>query len=178
MVELIAPSEALSGAFVLPAAIDAEAEIQTHAGPGAMPSIAYAVVVGNLGLLLPSGTVSTILEDALPMCRLPNTPHWLRGMASYNGTVLAIFDLAALLAFASAEHAADKTLIIGQGEDAIGVSVAAAPIRVRLDSAEPLSSRLPLPAVLQPYVRACYKQERVWVDWDVEGFFTAAGARV
>jgi hypothetical protein len=176
MPQLVAPSVALNQAFVLP-------QMESPAAPPpqaetARVFTAYAVVVGNLGLLLPTETASTMVDDGVPFCPLPHTPPWLRGMANYYGNVIPIFDLEALLAFPPSVRGEPKVLFIGEGESTIGITVAAPPVRVRLSTAAAMTGSLPLPPIIRPYVRASYKQERVWMEWDVQGFFTAAGARI
>lgn len=174
MPPLVSPSEALSGSFVLPQRGEPS---NLHESPQKAASFsAYGLVIGNLGLLLPMDTFTTLVEGKLPFCRLPNTPAWLRGMVNVTGNFMPLFDLPALLGLEAEGEA--KTLVIGQGEDAVAVIIRRAPMRVRVDPEEKISGRPPLPGMLQPFARACYKNQRLWVDWDVDGFFTAAGAQI
>lgn len=174
MQQLVSPSEALSGFFVLPQQDQAPEQRETLRQAASFS--AYGLVVGNLGLLLPMDTFTTLVEGKLPFCSLPNTPVWLRGMVNVTGNFMPLFDLTALLDFEAENQT--KTLVIGQGENAVAVLVPRAPFRVRINPEEQMSGRPPLPDILQPFARACYKNERLWVDWDVDGFFTAAGERV
>ena len=181
MLELMTPSEALRGGFELPAEAAAEPAARPDAAAvanGTTAFIAYGIVAGDLGLLLPARTVGAFVEHGLMVRRLPNTPAWLTGVANYNGSVVPVFNLNEMLELDCGDRAADKTLIIGQDENAVAVLVADRPVRMRLIPSEHLRSRPPLPAALQPYARACFKSERVWVSWDVEGFFSAFGKRV
>lgn len=175
MAQLVLPSEALSGAFVLPQRNKPAGQHHAPLQQAASFSV-YGLVVGNLGLLLPANTFTTLIEGKLPFCRLPNTPAWLQGMVNITGNFMPLFNLPALLEL-EAEGTA-KTLVIGQGEDAVAVIVPRAPLRVRISPEEQMSGRPPLPGMLQPFARACYKNQRLWVDWDVDGFFTAAGAQI
>lgn len=170
---LVLPSEALSGSFVLPTADDSAGQI--GATPASSTLLTYGLVFGYLGLLLPPDTISAVVEGDVPRCRLPNTPLWLHGMINVNGNVVPLFNLAALLGFPDSGSANAKVLVIGQGEDAVAVTLDSLPLRVRLKPTDQLTSRPPLPAPLQPFARACYKTERLWVDWDVDSFFTAVG---
>jgi chemotaxis signal transduction protein len=97
-------------------------------------------------------------------------------MVNVTGNFMPLFDLTALLELEGESQA--KTLVIGQGEDAVAVLVPRAPVRVRINPEEKMSGRPPLPGMLQPFAKACYKNERLWVEWDVDGFFTTAGERV
>jgi chemotaxis signal transduction protein len=174
MAQLVSPSEALSGAFVLPRRD--ERATQHEPLQQAASFTAYGLIVGNLGLLLPMDTFTTLVESKLSLCRLPNTPAWLGGMVNVTGNFMPLFDLTALLELEGESQA--KTLVIGQGEDAVAVLVPRAPVRVRINPEEKMSGRPPLPGMLQPFAKACYKNERLWVEWDVDGFFTTAGERV
>ncbi len=176
MPQLVAPSAALTGAFLVPQMNSIHD--QAPRPDTARAFTAYAVVVGNLGLLLPTDTVSTLIEEGLPFCPLPHTPPWLRGMANYYGNVIPIFDLETLLEFPPSVQTAPKIVSIGEGEAAVGITVTAPPLRMRLSTANAVAGSPPLPPVIQPYVRACYKSERVWVDWDVRAFFVATGERI
>lgn len=174
MSQLVLPSEALGGSFVLPQGDDLSSQLEPLQESTSFS--AYGLVVGNLGLLLPMNTFTTLIEDKLPFCRLPNTPAWLPGMVNVTGNFMPLFDLPALLE--SEVEDKSKTLVIGQGEDAVAMLISRAPFRVRIHSAEKLSGRPPLHRMLQPFARACYKNEQLWVDWDVDGFFSAAGEQV
>lgn len=175
MAQLVLPSEALSGAFVLPQRDESVGQQHASLQQAALFS-AYGLVVGNFGLLLPVNTFTTLVEGKLPFCRLPNTPAWLQGMVSVTGNFMPLFNLPALLGLEAKD--VTKTLVIGQGEDAVAVTIPRAPFRLRISSDEQMSGRPPLPGMLQPFARACYKNQRIWVEWDVDGFFSAAGAQI
>ncbi len=177
MTQLVTPCEALGGAFELPRVEDTATAQRAGRARTSESLTAYALEIHNMGLLLPVDTPSTLIEDALPFCRLPNTPQWLRGMANWHGSIVPMFDLATLLGFSDVGVAV-KTLIIGQGEAAVGVLVQSQPFRITLQSEDKLTRNPPLPTALQPFARACYRTDRVWVDWDYQGFFSVAGARV
>jgi chemotaxis signal transduction protein len=98
-------------------------------------------------------------------------------MVSWNGIVVPVFHLATLLDFESSDERTLKVLIIGQGEDAVGLRVAATPFRIILRSEQKLARPPPLPQALQPFARACYRTDRIWVDWDYRGFFDALAKR-
>ncbi|HRD67621.1 MAG TPA: chemotaxis protein CheW [Candidatus Competibacter sp.] len=176
MTELVLPSEALSGSFVLsPADDDKNQAEQTKF---AATIVAYGLIVGNLGLLLPTNTASMVVEGKVPFCELPNTPVWLQGMVNINGNILPVFNLGAMLGITETESSELKMVMIGHGEDALAVTVANLPVRVRLNSTHQLIGKPPLPAALQPFAKGCYKTERLWVDWDVQEFFSSSGAHV
>jgi chemotaxis signal transduction protein len=175
MPQLVSPSEALSRYFVLPQRDESVGKHHELLQQAASFS-AYGLVVGDLGLLLPMDTFTTLIEGKLPFCRLPNTPVWLQGMVNVTGNFMPLFNLPALLEFEAGSET--KTLVIGQGENAVAVKTPHAPLRVHLSDDEVMCGRPPLPEMLQPFARNCYKKERFWVDWDVDGFFSTVGARI
>ncbi|MEZ5591364.1 MAG: chemotaxis protein CheW [Gammaproteobacteria bacterium] len=177
MSQRLMPSAALGDAFELPQVVADTAPRQSHLTRGPQVLNTYALELHHLGLLLPVDTPSALIDDALPSCRLPNIPHWLRCMANWNGNVVPIFHLDTLLGFdkpaADLKKTPDKTLIIGQGDEAVGVLVQSVPFRISLKSEDKLNRTPPLPQALQPYARSCYRTDRIWVEWDFRGFFQA-----
>lgn len=140
--------------------------------------------VAGLGLLLPEGTVGEVFDN-LPLCRLPNTSEWLHGMASQRGNVVPVYDLAKVFGLQlkqeknQQEQINRKYFLIGQREKTIGILIDEMPTRIFLGNEDRLSSTPPLPAILQPFVNACYQAEhRIWVDWDVDNFFLTVGDQV
>ena len=175
MSQLLSPSAALGSAFELPR-VDAASQ-RRQRQPQAQTLNTYALELHHLGLLLPVDTPSALIEHELPSCQLPNTPSWLERMANWNGVTVPIFILDVLLDFEPPEAAALKTLIIGQDENAVGLRVTSVPFRITLHSEDKLTRNPPLPQALQPFARACYRSERIWVDWDYQGFFDAIAKR-
>lgn len=177
MSQLLSPSAALGSAFDLPL-VEAESNRSESRLVGRSETLnTYALELQHFGLLLPINTPSTLIEDELPSCLLPNTPYWLECMVSWNGVAVPVFRLETLLDFDEPELAALKVLIIGQGEDAVGIRVSAVPFRITLRSEEKLTRTPPLPQMLQPFARGCYRTDRIWIDWDYQGFFAAVANR-
>ena len=175
MSQLVKPSAALNQAFVLPK-VDDRALLPT-AQPQASVLMTYGIVVSNFGLLLPTGVASRLVEADIRLCRLPTASGWLLGMANVGGNSVPIFDLEALLQLPR-EASISQYLIIGEGEAAAGITLTGQPRRLRLPPEQRLLRNPPLPAALQPFVLACYRQERIWVEWDFRAFFTAVGAQL
>lgn len=169
--ELMPPGQTLN---IASGPADAPAT-KRHSGTGAAVDKLrmHAFMIGNLGMLL--NTEHTVCEvfDDLPLCRLPNSTAWLRGIANQRGKMVPIFDLHGLLDIAQPEQRRkQKFLVVGKGEDAVGMLIDQLPNRVVLSGNERLTFNPPLPERLQPFVRACYEiEKRIWIDWDISGFF-------
>lgn len=181
MSQQLLPSAALGGAFELPPVTSGSGQqrVRQARTPVRAPETlnAYALELQDIGLLLPIDTPSALIEDELPSCKLPNTPSWLDCMVSRNGVAVPVFHLETLLEYDDAETTAIKLLIIGQGDDAVGLRVATMPFRITLRNEEKLTRNPPLPPALQPFTRGCYRTNRIWVDWDYRGFFNAVAKR-
>ncbi len=174
MAQLSLPSQALNKPFRVPP--------EPHAERDALPPppaafACYAVTVGNLGLLLPRGTTGEVIDD-LSTCRLPRTPPWLRGMANLRGNVVPVFDLEELLDLDGRGTSRTRFLVLGQGKRLGGLLIRRLPFRVTLRHADRMSGQPLLPAPVAAFVRTCYDDGRVWLDWDADAFFAALGARL
>lgn len=133
----------------------------------------YAFKVGNLGLILESRKVVSEVMDMLPMCTLPNAPHWLYSMANLRGNITPIFNLLEIFGYRNEQSEKNKKiLIIGSKEHAVGIIVDKIPFRIELSDNDKVDVNADLPLKLSPFIRMCYEKEgSVWVDWDVSGFF-------
>ncbi|MFW2374453.1 MAG: chemotaxis protein CheW [Gammaproteobacteria bacterium] len=175
--ELPLPSQVLNQPFILNNSTQHDSDKNNTEVSTTFWTHCYSVA--GLGLLLPEGSVGEVF-DKLPLCRLPNTSDWLNGMASQRGNVVPIFDLVKILGLdKNAEKVKRKYFLIGQREKTIGILIDEMPSRIFLDRKDRLAITPPLPAILQPFVHACYQvEQRVWIDWDVDAFFLAVGDRI
>ena len=135
--------------------------------------LAHGLIVAGLGLILPRGAGGEFFEE-LPICRLPTARNWLFGIANQRGNIVPILDLAKVFDLNSDQQGIKhKYFIIGQGEGAVGIVIDGSPVRVGLSVNDRLSTFPPLPVQLQSFTNSCYEKDgRIWVDWDVEEFFT------
>lgn len=172
MTALVLPSEALSGSFVLSTTDDDQDRAEQAQQTATF--VAYGLIVGNIGLLLPTHIASMVVEGKVPFCELPNAPVGLQGMVNINGNILPVFNLGVMLGIAETESSELKMIMIGHGEDAFAITVAHLPVRVRLNAAHQLIGKPPLPAAIQPFAKSCYKTDRLWVDWDLQEFFSSS----
>lgn len=180
--EQILPSQVLNHPFILDDSDQHDSAIVDTDVSGSFWTHGFSVA--GLGLLLPEGTVGEVFDN-LPLCRLPNTSEWLHAMASQRGNVVPIYDLAKVFGLKlspeinTQEQSIRKYFLIGQREKTIGILIDEMPTRIFLGNENRLSSTPPLPAILQPFVNACYQAEhRIWVDWDVDNFFLTVGDQV
>ena len=152
--------------FDLGAALEDEHDRQVH-----------TVLLGNVGLVLPKQEVSELI-DRPTVCRLPNTESWFDGVISVRGSMIPVFDLHAMF---DIEKPAGKRrlIVVGQNETAAAFWVDDFPRLLVLYDEDVTSSEPPLPSLLREHARSFYEKEnRAWVEWDVQAFFSALGAKL
>lgn len=165
------PSEALNREFVLDEApqprqsMASESEsINTH-----------GVLIGNIGLLLPRREISELV-NSIAICRMPNTSTWFNGVTSLRGNMIPVFDLHALFDI-SRENIDRRMIIVGEGETAVAFWVDGMPRMIGLNADDNMTSKPPIPQLIRDHSRKFFlKDGQIWVDWDVQSFFTALGS--
>lgn len=165
-VELIAPSQALSGKFELNFSGDDFA--QTSQASHSLRT--HAFVIGDFGLLLPPESVAEVSES-LDVCRLPNTSSYLCGMVNLRGNMVPVFDIFKLLDVEPGSKASKHQLFVKFDEEWVGMNIQQLPSRVVLDDEMKMSQAPGLPALLQPWVKTCYHHNGIWIEWDIRNFF-------
>jgi len=164
------PSEALSREFVVS---DAQQPQQRRAAESGNIN-SHGVLVGNIGLLLPRQEISELVNN-LAICRMPNTSTWFNGVTSLRGNMIPIFDLHALFDI-SCQDIKRRTIIVGEGETAVAFWVDGMPRMVSLTTEDSMTSVPPIPTLIRDHSRRYYlKEGQIWVDWDVQSFFTTLG---
>lgn len=171
------PSKVLNRKFELSEA-PPEAAVE-HAQPSekSRAITTHAVMVGNIGLLLPQNEVSELAEN-LSVCRLPNTPTWFNGVTSVRGNMIPVFDVHEL--FGVKGRGKDrKMIVVGSGETAAAFWIDEMPAMVMVTSDDMMNGTPPLPQIIKDYSRSYYlKDDQTWIDWDVNQFFSNVGSRL
>jgi len=167
---MMLPSEALNREFVV------DKEVLNHSGmaPEIQGITTHAVLVGDVGLLLPSGEVSELVEH-LPVCKLPNTPAWFCGVTSLRGNITPLFDLHELFGVA-VTSSRRRMIVVGSGEVSVSFWVDDMPRMVTLGIDDDMAGDPPLPDIIKKHAsRFFLKENQIWIEWDVQQFFTALG---
>ena len=67
-------------------------------------------------------------------------------------------------------------VIVGLTDKAAAFWVDEMPRLVMVTSDDTMESSLPLPQLMKDHARSFFlKDEQIWIDWDAQGFFAAAG---
>ena len=169
---MMLPSEALRRQFVLP---DGLLPGQSESDRERAQITPHAVLIGNLGLLLPGEEVCELVERP-EVCRLPNTSTWFCGITSVRGNMIPVFDLHELFDIAH-EHLKRRLIVVGENDRAFALWVDDFPRIVILDAGDEVSGPPPIPALIRDHARKYYRRdEQIWVDWNIESFVTTLGA--
>ena len=164
------PSEALNREHVLDENFAPEVKLAEEA----LVLTTHAVKVGDIGLLLPSGEVSELV-DRLPVCKLPNTPGWFSGVSSLRGNITPVFDLHEFFGV-TVSSAKRRVIVVGSGETSVAFWVDEMPRMVTLGQEDDMAGDPPLPDSIKRHAsRFFLKDNQIWIEWDVENFFTSLG---
>lgn len=129
--ETQAPSSDASELFGLIADLDARFRaLDTRLPDEAPPVEVWAGVLFRLRertFLAPLSQIAEVLEPSVDLTAIPGTRPWVLGVANNRGTLLPIFDLAALVYGGSSERrATDRVLAVRQDELPCGLLVSEA----------------------------------------------------
>jgi twitching motility protein PilI len=137
----------------------------------------YGFRVGSIGLLVGQDTVSEVVEQT-SVYPLPNTPSWLVGLVNLRGNLVPVFDIKQFFDLEDG-NTQDKRrlLILDRGYKAAGVLIDGLP---QPAATRYVLSRLPpLPAALRTHVAKAFTQDdRIWLEFDHEGFFQSLGGHM
>lgn len=165
------PSEALNREFDLVNASLAELGAPTEQNQSVTT---HSVLIGNIGLLLPDDEVSELVEK-MDVCRLPNTSAWFNGVTNVRGSMIPVFDLHELFAI-DYERLQRRLIVVGESENAVAFWVDDFPQLITLTSEDKMGSTPPIPSLIKEYAREYYlRDDQIWVDWNIESFFTTLG---
>ena len=168
---LMLPSEALNRGFEF---ADGMRPDQLEAARDGGYISPHAVLVGNIGLLLPDDEVCELIE-APEVCRLPNTSTWFNGITSVRGNMIPVFDMHELFDIAH-EHLRRRMIVVGENEKAVAFWVDDFPRIVTLGAEDDTTSTPLIPSLIREHARKYYlKDEQIWVDWNIESFVTTLG---
>jgi twitching motility protein PilI len=160
------------------ARIMAEIEARQNATPNAKQWVdRQGFRIGELQLLARFDATSELSE--LPtIFRLPGTPLGVKGLANLHGHVVPVFELAHFFAVTHRADAKPMLLVLGTGEEAVGVIIDGLPQRKRF-ALEDAVTAAHEPEVLAKYSLGSYRDASgIWTELDAEHFFEDFIARM
>ena len=110
---------------------------------------------------------ATEITDLPSLYRLPHLPHWLLGVANIRGDIIPVASLTNFLGL-EGETTKEMLVIVGKGEDRLGLVVDGLPDSYPFLLSEQLHHLPPLPEALTPHARRGFRvEERLWVEIDI-----------
>ena len=166
---LLSPTEALGGEFTLPEGAEAGDSLAADAAER------LAFRVGPIGLLCASDAGREVALPP-PVTRLPNLPAWMRGLTNVRGTLIPVVDLAAAFGLGHEAALTEYLLVMGSGENALGLLVDGLPAITRFQAEERMRGVPPHPDRLAGHVTCGYERDGViWLELDEGGILGALG---
>jgi twitching motility protein PilI len=129
----------------------------------------YGLMVQSIGLLLSEGVIGEVVQN-LAICPFPNSAAWFTGVINMRGNLVPVYDLTLLLGLGEKSNKAQMILVLGRGEDAVGVLIESLPQRV--DTSLPIEQRPALPDQLSGHTGQTFLYEdTLWFEFDHRSFF-------
>ncbi len=173
---LVNPVTALDRTFVLPGG-EANQLAPGQADQQGLQRMGFRV--GELGFLFPWDAGREVVMPP-PVSRIPNTASWFEGLANVHGGLVPVVDSAAAFGVPPQTGVPRYLLILGQGEDALGLLIDGLPRLLEVNTSQRLAGLPELPALLNGGVlTAAYDHaDRVWLDLDIAALSEALGRRI
>jgi len=127
---------------------------------------------GGIRLLVNLDATSEVVEMP-PLFRLPGAPAGIKGLANRHGRVVPVMDISLILGSQQDYAAKVWLLVCGRGDEAVGLVVDSLPERKKFAQEDEVGlSDISHP--LAAYAKAAFREgQDVWIDLDMEAFFTS-----
>lgn len=132
----------------------------------------YGLELNSVHLLIGNNTSSELLEDNT-IFSLPFSAEWIIGVANVRGDVVPIINLEQLISGNIIEQTLNNTkiIIVGKGENAIGILLNQLPKPINFSNNEKLSDFTNLPEIISKHTDHAYVREDVtWVCINFSSF--------
>ncbi len=124
----------------------------------------YGIKCNTLHILIDKNTPSELVEDNT-VFPIPLAIDWILGVANIRGDIIPIIDLEKTISGEITNYNINgsNVIIIGKGEDAIGLLLKQLPMLVSVSNDEKLNDYSNLPESIREYVEYAYTHdERIW----------------
>lgn len=115
--------------------------------------------------------------------RLPGAPDGVKGLANLHGNVVPVFELARWFNVTHDPKATPMLLVLGYGDEAIGVIIDGLPVRKRFSPNDEVPVELGHPRMAR-FATAAYREQgnqsdqyTVWMEFDHQRFFETFARR-
>jgi twitching motility protein PilI len=99
---------------------------------------------------------------------IPNVPSWIHGMINLRGNIIPVFKIDEFLSDSETTEVKNNVvLVIGEGNNAVGLSIDALPVSIEIDEEKvtKISSPANTPEIFSECVNAAYDiDDKVWLE--------------
>ena len=103
---------------------------------------------------------------------IPNVPSWINGMISLRGNLIPVFKIDKFLTDGKETGNQNKVVfVIGQGANAVGLSISALPVSVEINEEEVDAIPAPVdtPEIFSDCVNTAYDiDNKIWLEIDID----------
>lgn len=144
------------------AAVPGEAPLSVDAAIGEeqepRPVSRLVFPVAGYGLLMDQASSMEFLESQTPFY-IPSNHPLFRGLINRRGSLVPVFDLRPLFDEPAVSGAADRVLVLGGGDDAVGIILDATPYRVSVFEEQRASPPVKLVQVFGEHLGECFERD-------------------
>lgn len=131
-----------------------DAEIGKEHEPRPVSRLVFPVA--GYGLFLDQSSSMEFLESQTPFY-IPSNHPLFRGLINRRGSLVPVFDLRALFDEPALSGPADRVLVLGGGDDAVGIVLDATPYRVSVFEEQRASPPVKLVQVFGEHLGECFQ---------------------
>jgi twitching motility protein PilI len=132
--------------------------------------------IGDLRILAKFDATSE-LSVMPPIYRLPGAPEGVKGLANLHGNVVPVFELARWFNVTHDVKATQMLLVLGYGEDAVGVIIDGLPERKRFSPLDAVAVETGHPRLAR-FAKAAFRDSTgIWMEFDDRRFFETFARR-
>lgn len=131
----------------------------------------YGVNICNYNLLFNKKVLceATMKANVYP---IPNVSEWIQGMINLRGNIIPVFNIEAFLTKdQQLKKENNVVLVIGQGNNAVGLSIHELPVAVAIDekNVETVSPPDNIPEVFIDCINVAYDVgDKIWLEIDID----------
>lgn len=126
---MVTGDEVFPGATAVPGGEDPAVATVADEQPESRPASHLVFPVAGHGLFLDQQTAMEFLENQSPFY-IPNNNPLFRGLINRRGSLVPVFDIRVLFDEGVRDRGGSRVLVLGSGDDAVGIVLDATPYRV------------------------------------------------
>ena len=131
--------------------------------------VRYVFDINKVGFILPEDTVSELIERP-KFTFIPKMPSLVEGLCNVRGTLVPVFNLHKY--FNIEKEANHYLLVIGEGENVVGVLLDELPYLLEEEHLQELNNIPQLPRSLESYTsKAFYLGDKILIEYNHEDFY-------